>query len=104
MMMSGSSAANRYQSMMAARSGPGVKPSSGSFFTKPPMPNYRSSHLQMSAQQAQEEKASLNKLAIDDDPELIKGKKVLMRVDFNVPMKDGEVTDPLRITTTVPSI
>lgn len=56
----------------------------------------------MSAQQ--ESQPSLNKLAIDDDPELIKGKKVLMRVDFNVPMKDGVVTDPKRIESTIPSI
>lgn len=27
-----------------------------------------------------------------------------MRVDFNVPMKDGEITDPKRIVSTIPSI
>lgn len=43
-----------------------------------------------------------NKLGMEDID--VKGKKVLMRVDFNVPMKDGEVTDPKRITSTIPSI
>jgi len=44
------------------------------------------------------------KLAIDNIPHLIKDKKVLMRVDFNVPMKEGVITDPKRITSTLPSI
>lgn len=44
------------------------------------------------------------KLAMDDIPEKIKGSHVLMRVDFNVPLKDGEVTDPKRISSTIPSI
>jgi len=44
------------------------------------------------------------KLAIDHIPHLIKDKKVLMRVDFNVPMKDGVITDPKRIVSTLPSI
>ncbi len=34
----------------------------------------------------------------------VDGKRVLMRVDFNVPMKDGKVTDSTRIDRTVPSI
>jgi phosphoglycerate kinase len=34
----------------------------------------------------------------------VAGKRVLMRVDFNVPMKDGKVTDATRIARTVPSI
>ncbi|MFO1154733.1 MAG: phosphoglycerate kinase [Rhodospirillales bacterium] len=34
----------------------------------------------------------------------VDGKRVLMRVDFNVPMKDGKVTDTTRIDRTVPSI
>jgi hypothetical protein len=106
-MMMGNSSQNRYQQMMAIRSGPGAQPSSGSFMAaRPPMPNYRSSQLFMAAQQAKEEKGgnSLDKLAIDDDPALIKDKNVLMRVDFNVPMKDGKVTDPKRIVSTIPSI
>ena len=44
------------------------------------------------------------KLAIDHIPHLIKGSRVLMRVDFNVPMKDGQITDPKRIVATLPSI
>ena len=44
------------------------------------------------------------KLAIDHIPHLIKDKKVLKRVDFNVPMKEGVITDPKRIVSTLPSI
>lgn len=34
----------------------------------------------------------------------LKGKKVLMRVDFNVPVQDGKVMDDFRIKKSVPSI
>ena len=32
------------------------------------------------------------------------GKRVLMRADFNVPLKDGHITDTKRIASTLPSI
>ena len=44
------------------------------------------------------------KLAIDHIPQLFKGKRVLMRVDFNVPLKEGKVKDTTRIAGAIPSI
>lgn len=49
------------------------------------------------------------KLTIDKIPHLIKGKRVLMRVDFNVPLKQNqagvlEISDTKRINATLPSI
>lgn len=44
------------------------------------------------------------KLALQNIPNLIKGKKILVRVDFNVPMKDGKVTDTTRIQESLKTI
>lgn len=45
---------------------------------------------------------SLNKLSIDHVE--LSGKRVLVRVDFNVPMKDGKITNNQRIVAALPTV
>eukprot|EP00826_Nyctotherus_ovalis_P057296 TRINITY_DN7827_c0_g1_i5.p4 TRINITY_DN7827_c0_g1~~TRINITY_DN7827_c0_g1_i5.p4 ORF type:complete len:156 (-),score=69.02 TRINITY_DN7827_c0_g1_i5:195-662(-) len=45
-----------------------------------------------------------SRLTLKDILPTLKDKRVLMRVDFNVPLKDGVVKDPTRIKATIPSI
>jgi phosphoglycerate kinase len=44
----------------------------------------------------------VNKLSIEGVD--VSGKRVFMRVDFNVPLEDGRITDDNRITASIPSI
>lgn len=44
----------------------------------------------------------LNKKSVDDLN--VKGRKVLVRCDFNVPLQDGVITDENRIVAALPTI
>lgn len=46
--------------------------------------------------------AGLNKKTVDDLN--VKGKRVLVRCDFNVPLKDGKITDENRLTAALPTL
>jgi len=45
---------------------------------------------------------SLNKKSVDDIN--VKGLRVLCRCDFNVPLKDGKITDENRLVAALPTI
>ena len=44
----------------------------------------------------------LNKKSVDDIQ--VTGKKVLVRCDFNVPLKEGKITDENRLVAALPTI
>ena len=44
----------------------------------------------------------LNKKSVDDIN--VKGKRVLVRCDFNVPLQEGQITDDTRLVAALPTI
>ena len=45
-----------------------------------------------------------NKKSVEDIKDQVAGKRVLVRCDFNVPLKDGVITDENRLVGAMPTI
>jgi phosphoglycerate kinase len=56
----------------------------------------------LAAVAAECEEIMLNKKSVDDIN--VKGKRVLVRCDFNVPLQDGQITDDTRLVAALPTI
>src|SRR5262245_37346281 len=58
--------------------------------------------IQLPDGRSHQARGEMNKLSISDLD--LRGKRVFMRVDFNVPLSDGKITDDTRIKASLPSI